>query len=89
MNITFSNKTELPVYHFVHDQMSNWIFVYIYTDDFNSLVPMFRSKDLLSEITVDDDGDKKTYSGYVCVEQFFGIVKKDKILVTVVLKKGE
>lgn len=87
MRITFSDKTELPVYNFVYDQMSDWIFVYIYTDDFNSLVPIFRSEDRLREITVDDHGEIRSYSGYVHIEQFFGIVKEDQILVTVVLKK--
>ena len=87
MRITFSDNTELQAYHFVYDQMSDWIFVYIYTEDFNSLVPIFRSEELLREITVDDHGEIRSYSGYVQTEQFFGIVKEDKILVTVVLKQ--
>lgn len=89
MKIIFSDETELQVDNFVYDQMSNFIFVYILTSDFNSLVPKFKSEELLNEITVDDGKMQKKYSGYINTEQFFGIVQDEKILTTVVLKQNE
>ncbi len=89
MKIIFSDETELQVDNFVYDQMSNFIFIYILTSDFNSLVPKFKSEELLNEITVDDGKTRKKYFGYISTEQFFGIVQEEKILATVVLKQNE
>lgn len=89
MKIIFSDETELQVDNFVYDQMSNFVFIYILTSDFNSLVPKFKSEELLNEITVDDGKTRKKYSGYINAEQFFGIVQEEKILATVVLKQNE
>lgn len=87
MQITFSDKTKLTIDNCIYDQMSNWLYIYVLTDDFNSLVPIFKSEELLNEIMVDNGTKKEKYSGYTKTDQFFGIVKDDGIFTTVILKK--
>lgn len=89
MEITFSDGTKLTVDNCAHDQMSSWLYIYVLTDDFNSLVTIFKTPDLLKEITVDDGKEIKKYFGYVKTQQFFGIVRDKQILATVVLKQDE
>lgn len=89
MKIIFSDKTELQVENFVYDQMSNYIFVYVLTSDFNSLVPKFKSEELLNEITVEDGKTRKKYTGYINTEHFFAIVQDEEILATIVLKQEQ
>lgn len=65
------------------------VYIYVLTDDFNSLVTIFKTSDLLKEIVVDNGQETNKYFGYVNTQQFFGIVRDKQILVTVVLKQNE
>ena len=89
MKITFSDETKLVVDNCAHDQMSNWLYIYVLTEDFNSLVTIFKSPDMLKEIAVDDGNEIKKFFGYINTQQFFGIARDKKILATVVLKQDE
>lgn len=88
MQLKFANGTSVDVMTFWHEQMSDWLYVYLYTDDFNALIPLFTSREMTQKITIiKDDGTTEIHEDYTEVEQFFGNVKEGKLLVTVVLRK--
>lgn len=88
MVLKFTDNTKLKVETFYLDQMSDRLFIYLHTNNFNSLIPIFTTKSILENITTEEDnGNIETYSGYTNTMQFFGIVENNKLFVTVVLGK--
>lgn len=84
MELKFVDGTNLEVDNFYYEGMSKQLYIYLYSDDFNSLIPIFVKENLTSIITKSQD-EQETYDGFVNIRQFFGVVNDGKLLVTIVL----